>query len=296
MIGSTPARTGAARAALRPRSLLLALPFAIAALVSTEGARADDACGKAYEESQVARSESRLRAAQTELRECVRPECPEFVRTDCARWLSEVESALPSIVVTATSNGAEVEDVEVEFDGEVLSTRLDGKAVQVDPGRHVLRFTRKGEDSVTLEVTIREGERSRRIPVNFERRPPPPDSTLPAPAQVGPRYGFLPHVLLGVGVAGLAGFTTFALIGNKDRRDLEATCAPRCDDAPVDAVHRKYVMADASLAVGVLALAASGYLFWSSARDSTSATASPRVEAGVTLTSRGGSGVARWRF
>ncbi len=278
------------------RKGLLPLPFAIAAFAHSGLARADDACGKAYEESQVARTESRLRAAQIELRECIRPECPEFVRTDCARWLSEVDSALPSIVVSASSNDADVEDVRVEFDGEVLSDRLDGRALPVDPGRHTLRFTREGEDPVVLEVTIREGERSRRIPVEFKRRAPTPIPTAPAPAPVGPRYGVLPHVLLGVGVAGIAGFATFALLGNKDRHDLEKTCAPRCEDAPVDAVHRKYIMADASLAVGVLALAASGYLFWSSARESTAAQSSTHVEAGLALSPQGGAGVARWRF
>jgi hypothetical protein len=90
------------------------------------------------------------------------------------------------------------------------------------------------------------------------------------------------------------------LIGDGERRDLEEKCAPRCGDAPVDAVHTKYILADASLAIGVLALAGSGYLFWASGRSNASSSSSSNaargIEAGLTLTPRAGAGVARWRF
>jgi hypothetical protein len=241
-----------------------------------------------------------LRAAQSELHRCVRPECPEFIRTDCARWLSDVDSALPSIVVAATANGAEVADVTVKFDAEVLTTHLDGKAVLVDPGLHRLTFERNGEKPLTVEVTIREGEKNRPIHVQFERGIPALPPARPAPVETQRSYGVLPHVLLGVGALGVGGFAALALIGDGERRDLEEKCAPRCGDAPVDAVHTKYILADASLAIGVLALAGSGYLFWASGRSNASSSSSSNaargIEAGLTLTPRAGAGVARWRF
>lgn len=271
----------------------------LAVLLYCGAARAEEECAAAYEGSQVARSEGRLRAAQRELRSCTRASCPEFVRTDCARWLGEVESALPSVVLVAKSGGAEVEDVTVAFDDEQLLARLDGKAVPVDPGRHVLTFRRGAQPPVSLVVVIREGEKNR--PISVELAAPVPAAPPPPPAaDTAPRAGagVLPHVLLGVGALGVAGFATFGLLGMSDRNELEESCAPRCDDARVDAIGTKYLVADVSLTVGVLALAASGYLFWSS-RDQTSSPAArstAAVSGGVHLSPRGGGGVARWSF
>jgi hypothetical protein len=261
-------------------------------------ARAEDACAAAYEESQVARSEGRLRAAQRELSSCIHAECPEFIRTDCARWLSEVEAALPSLVLTVNEHGVEVADVAVEFDGELLLSRIEGRAVPVDPGRHVLTFRREGEKPASLAVVIREGEKNRRIVAEFATQTPAsaPPTSSPAPSQRRAEYGVWPHVLLGVGAAGVAGFATFGLLGVKAKHDLEQTCSPRCADGPIDAVHTKFVLADASLAVGVLALAASGYLFWSSSRAPKTAVLTGRLVAGLAITPQGSSGVARWSF
>jgi hypothetical protein len=211
--------------------------------------------------------------------------------------LSEVEAALPSIVVTATSNGAEVADVAVTFDGQPLLSRIDGRSVAVDPGRHVLAFTRDGEEPVSLEVVIREGEKNRAVLARFRDTAPAAPLKAPLPAAEPPRSrGVLPYVLAGVGVAGIAGFTTLGLIGVKDKHDLERSCAPRCADGPVDAVHTKFILADVSLAVGVLALAGSAYFYFSAPRPSTSAQAATHFAAGFTVTPRSGSAAARWSF
>jgi hypothetical protein len=218
-------------------------------------------CGAAYEEAQVARSESRLRDARDDLASCMRTECPEFVRNDCARWLNEVELALPSVVLVAKRGGTEIEDVRVSLDGAPWQEHIDGKAVVVDPGRHVLRFELAGRPAVEVEVIIHEVEKNRLIEATF------PDETSrkaavnapPAPAAEAPSR-VVPYALLGVGALGLAGFSSFALLGNADKHELERSCSPNCSLARVNALHTKYVIADVSLAVGSVALAVASYL------------------------------------
>ena len=229
-------------------------------------ARAEaNACGAAYEEAQVARSESRLRAARDHLATCMRAECPEFVRNDCARWLNEVELALPSIVLVAKSGAIELEDVQVSIDGAPLRDRIDGKAVTVDPGRHVLHFEAAGRAPVDVEVIVHEGDKNRMVEATFANNQP--KSAPRAPAEHAPAIQAhnrtLPYALFGVGMLGLAGFTTFALLGNSDKHGLESRCAPDCPNAEVSTLHTKYVVADVSLAIGAVAIGAASYLLLS---------------------------------
>ena len=62
------------------------------------------------------------------------------------------------------------------------------------------------------------------------------------------------------GVAGIAVFATFALLGKSDQRHLEATCSPSCNPADVDALRTKFLIADVALAAGVVSLGAATYL------------------------------------
>jgi hypothetical protein len=260
-------------------------------------ARADDVCASAYEESQVARSEGRLRAAQRELAACTRAECADFIRVDCARWLSEVEAALPTIVLRATDGGEDVTDVAVSLDSEPIASQLDGKAVAVDPGRHLLTFRRAGRAPVELSLMLREAEKGRPIVAELTKPPPAAERTAPAPPAHANGAGPWPWVLLGVGAAGVASFGVLGALGAEQRRDLERSCSPRCEQARIDEVRSKFLMADVSLAVGVLGLAGSGYLFWSSSRSGAGSSSPARPSAAsFWVSGQAVSGSARWSF
>ena len=256
-------------------------------LASSTLARAQSkTCGAAYEEAQVARSESRLRTARDDLASCMRAECPEFVRNDCARWLNEVELALPSIVLVAKSGATELEDVQVSFDGAPLRDRIDGKAVTVDPGRHVLRFEATARAAVEVEIIIREGDKNRVVEANFpstEPKPPAPRAVQGAPASEAPSR-VLPYALLGAGALGLAGFTSFALLGNSDKHELERTCSPDCTASQANAVHTKYVIADVSLAIGTVAIGAACYLLFAASGEPTKKSNSSSPTVGLVIT------------
>jgi len=68
------------------------------------------------------------------------------------------------------------------------------------------------------------------------------------------------YVLGAAGVAGMAMFATFALLGKSDQHHLESTCSPHCNPADVDALRTKFLIADLALAVGVVSLGAATYI------------------------------------
>ena len=233
---------------------------------SALGRTEPNACATAYEKGQESRSDGRLREAREEFQFCLQSNCSEFVRTDCGRWLGEVESSLPSLVLVATSAGREIEDAQVTLDGQPLVERLDGKAVIVDPGHHRLKFSYGHAEPVELELVIREGEKARQVKVDFpSARSTEAPSSRPHATEmtsVSKDRGWLPYALGGVGVLGLAGFALFGLEGKSEKSDRERTCAPECSDADVRSIRDKFHVADVSLGVGVLALGAASYFYF----------------------------------
>ena len=228
-------------------------------------ARADaDSCVNAYEGAQERRSEGRLVAARSLLVACAQESCPDFVAQDCRRWLDEVEAALPTVVFAVREGGRDVEQARVSRDGKVIATRLDGRAVTVDPGKQVFTFESPGRRRRSVELLIAEGEKSRVIAV--ELTPLPQAHPVLAEWQTPPapppgRDGRLPAWLGGLGVVGVAGFVSFGVAGWRQEVDLDRRCAPFCSSIERRSVSRKYVAADVSLGVGVASLAIAGYLY-----------------------------------
>lgn len=288
------------RALRRRRWGKVALGLALVVTAPARSVRAEGTCAAAYEESQVARSEGRLRAAQRELTSCTRAECAEFIRVDCARWLGEVEAAQPTVVLQAIDSGADIVDVNVTLDEQPLVELLDGKAVAVDPGRHTLVFRRAGHAPVEMPLVFREGEKNRAVIADFspKRATTPAAPAAPAPVTVAAeRRAIWPWILLGVGAAGVGAFGGLAVWGNAERHDLERSCSPRCSEDRIDGVRSKFLLADVSLGVGIAALAGSGYLFWRHASQESGPSPGARLDsARVAVTSRGAAGFVGWSF
>jgi hypothetical protein len=91
---------------------------------------------------------------------------------------------------------------------------------------------------------------------------PSPAPTPDRPPTAEPAEGIptLAIVFGAVGVAALGSFVYFAVDAKSDVDDLEDTCAPGCDQSDVDRASRKALIADISLGVGVVALAAAGWV------------------------------------
>lgn len=248
------------------------LQLVFAMLLWADLGRAEtNACASAYEQAQELRAEQHLRQAQRSLEACIEPSCPEFIRTECGRWLVEVEASLPTIVLSAKKSGSEASAVRVLCDGAPLVESLDGKAVPVDPGPHTLTFVADATRSVELKVVFREGEKNRIIEAELGETKVPTKRAAPAPA-VHPTQvlatnsgsSWLPYGFGGLGVLGVTGFAVLGVLGNRGLEDREARCAPSCTDADVSSVRTKYYLADLSLGVGIVSLGVAGYLFLSS--------------------------------
>jgi len=81
------------------------LAVAMLASLAHSPAFADEAnatkCSETYIRGQTLRNEHRLIEARETLRACVQSGCKVFVVRDCAAWLDQVQSSLPTVVPVA---------------------------------------------------------------------------------------------------------------------------------------------------------------------------------------------------
>lgn len=220
-------------------------------------------CASAYEQGQVQRKSGQLISARSTLQSCARDECPDFIRSDCATWYGEVQGEVPTLVFAARSQGQDLSDVQVSVAGRVLSTRVDGQVVELDPGEYDFDFRAPKLRELRQHFVIARGERNRLIQVELQ---PIAAAQAPVEAPVVVRQErslLLPGVFAGIGAAGVVGFAGLGAWGHSQENQLEGSCAPHCSDARVSAVRTKYLLADVSLGVGVASLALGAYFFFS---------------------------------
>ena len=272
-----------------------AVLFASLALAMVpELARADDmsACVQAYDASQRLRRSMHLLDAQHELRVCARQECPSIVRDDCVQWLSEVEKSLPSIVVAVkTTGGRDLTDVRVTLDGALWLEHLDGKAVDVDPGKHVLRAEWQNLPPVETTVLVREAEKGRIVSLVLSEEKRPVDGAPPALAPRTHRpIPMTVYVFGGLGAIATGSFAYFGLTGRSEVLSLERDCRPYCTQTEVDATQRKLVAADVSLGVALLSLGAATYFYVARPQRPVATAAVPPID----LSPLPGGALAQW--
>jgi len=133
--------------------------------VSRDGWADDEkqACVAAYEQGQFLKKEGKLRASREKLRTCARDVCPALVRNDCVTWLEQLERTVPSVVIEAKRDDADITAARVTLDGNVVATRLDGKAIELEPGEHAIRIEPEEGAPMDRTIVVREGEKNRVI-------------------------------------------------------------------------------------------------------------------------------------
>lgn len=248
---------------MRSSSRRWALGFAVAATFAPSVASAASpdthACIAAFDDGQRLRSDGKLRAAREKLLVCSQRECPGVLREDCAGVLREVEGAIPTIVLSASDReGRDLADVEVTLGGQPLASRLEGRAVSVDPGRLTLRFERKPWAPVTLEIVVGEGEKNRNVRVTLgpaAAREPVAPKDEPAREERSLAGWAVPIGLgiVGAGALAFAGATRIR-IGN-EADDLRTTCAPDCAQADRDRLSSDLATANVAFGVGLASVA-----------------------------------------
>jgi hypothetical protein len=244
---------------------LVAVTLILLGASSRAAGRDDDklTCVKASEQAQLERLHGKLRSARDQLLTCARDACPPLVRTDCGRWLTEIDASLPTVVISALdTNGHDVGNVRVEVDGAAFLDQVGGSAVPVDPGDHTFVFRHGSDPAVSQKVIIREGEKNRILAVRFGTTALPSAAVAPPGAEVGvtapearspiPIVGWS---LIAAGAIGLGLGAYFEITQVKDFNDLENTCGAKgqCMTSQVTPISNDRVYGAVSLAAGIAA-------------------------------------------
>jgi hypothetical protein len=269
-----------------------AVAFLLFATTWASSTRADDktTCTNAYVNGQTRRGEHKLIAARDELRTCARRECSSFMSgqlvKDCADWLTQVEASLPSVVLSAKdSSGAQVTDVTVSIDGSVIATKLDGRAIDVDPGSHIFAFEAPNAKRVAATAVVREGAKDQLIEVVVERTAPAlatkPERSNSSPQDAPPlnvgadvaadHRGAWPqpgetktvrsvspwtYAALGIGAAGIAAGSVLGVLALQTKSRLNGECQDNgCvpgSEGDIDALHKLSWGSNIGFGVGVL--------------------------------------------
>lgn len=237
-----------------------AAPAAITTATAPETASAAPKaeCVDQLDRAQSLQTARKLRDARASYVACSAATCPELVREDCSKSLVELDSAIPTVVFSARADGHDVTDARVLLDGEAVASALDGHAVTLDPGSHVVRFERAGGGVSEVRLVAREGEKNRSVAAAFVT------STAPEkPKAESGRFPILPVVLGGTGLLALGGSLYVRLNADSQADHFRSTCAPSCDQSSRDALSDKLVVANVALGVGIgfIALAAADWLF-----------------------------------
>jgi hypothetical protein len=264
------ARNRALRHRRRARSAHALLHVCLVALtlLATSAARADrETCIAAHEEAQVMRMRGRYSAAREQLLICAQAGCPQLISSDCIALMSEVEASLSTVVFAVSdAHGQDLIDVRVLSDGKLLSQRLDGRAIAIDPGVHELAFEAPGYARATHKVTVVEAQKRRLIQVQLVL-----DAGAAARPQAHPRDSeselvrrryLASYVLWGGAAAALGAGIALGVLGKKELDRLEESCGGVCSKRDVSPGKRLYIGADVAFALaGGMTVAATWLYF-----------------------------------
>lgn len=253
----------------RKRRARASIAVIAASLVTIGNARAADKdCMTSASEGQDARDQGHLVEARAHFQRCAQAECPAPIPTYCTDWLKEVERKIPSLVVRVVDgNDGDLTDATVFLDERAVP--LDGRSVELDPGKHRLRVSRSGSKSSESELIAAQGEKDRRVLVRLASDAPlvtpavPPSAKLadPSPPSSSSRVPTASWIAWGIGAVGLLSFSAFGLKARLDYDSYASTCDNHCSISDRDSVSRTVTAADVSLVVGLVG-AGVGTLLW----------------------------------
>lgn len=254
------------------RSVFAAAFLAVVAIESAALADEREQCANNAEQAQSLRDEGKYRRAREAMLVCARDVCPGPIKSDCGKWLSDLDRDAPTVVFGARdAKGSDVIDVKVTMDGAtVLQERLDGKPILVDSGEHTFKFEAKDGSVKEERVLLRTAEKARPITASFPAATVATTTTTTTKDSGGGDRSWIVPVAVagGVGVLGLGLFAGFGISGESAVDDLQ-TCKPNCKEDDVSSARTKLIIADVALGVGVVAIGVGAYFFFTRPKEST---------------------------
>lgn len=136
--------------------------------IAQAGELSKEECVDAHGRGQDAKEQGKLTLARKLFLTCAQSSCPQLVSNDCARFADDLGRMQPSVSLSARDgSGNDLPDTSVYIDDALIATRLDdGRPHDVDPGKHVIKFTNQGKDQV-VTIVIGAGEQGRAVAVTF---------------------------------------------------------------------------------------------------------------------------------
>jgi hypothetical protein len=256
-----------------PAALALTAALALGLVATTSEAAPREECMDAHGRAQDLRDRGQLARARQTFLTCAQSSCPSLVQQDCARYSEELAQMVPTVTFGARdANAADLPVTTVYVDDVLITSRLDdGRAYELDPGKHVVRYVHDGKET-TLKVVLNQGERGRLLVATFvdrtaaKRDVKEPAETTEPPATETKRSA-LPLVVAGVGAAAaVAGGVLFGL-GSGSVPDSCSMSTKECSAPPGDPAYAKAAsgvqLANTGIAVGISgAITLIGGLVW----------------------------------
>ncbi len=185
-------------------------------------------CLASNERSIQLRSDHKLRDARAELMQCATAACPAEVRGECERRLNAVVGEIPTVVLGAKDRrGNDLVDVRAFIDGALVTPKLDGTPLELDPGPHVFRFEATAQPAVEKQVVVREGEKDRAIRVTIGK----PEPAATAVSRRDPTMRTAGVALASVGLAGIVVGSVFGGLASSAWSRSQEKCSTKgCTD------------------------------------------------------------------
>lgn len=236
--------------------LLAAASLAVSTVLSGTAALADDkaACLQAASQGQTLRDAHKLVEAREQFQTCARQGCPAVVRRDCANWFDAVGADLPTVIVSAKDGaGKDLVDVRVVVDGRVLTTKLNGEAVPMNPGVHAFHWELADGTSADRQVPVTEGHTNQTVEAVLQSpsAPPPPETSAARSSSGSPgAWKVAGFVLGGVGIVGLAVGAVFGVMAVSDKGSAHCDANGYCDPGPLADARSAATVSTIAVAIG----------------------------------------------
>jgi hypothetical protein len=219
-----------------------------------------EACVNHHTEAQELRMAGKLLESRVALRQCAAEQCPALLQRDCVGWIDQLEAQIPSLTFRVTVDGQSRTEGQLYVDDRLRPELASGKAIELDPGKHRVRFVLEGVSPYEEEVISSEGERYRMLEVAlFSMATPTRAETQRAETHRPVPLGT--YVLGGVAVAAAVSGGIWGAASLSLRHELEDTCAPACPERRVDELRQRALITDLSWGVSALALVGATTLF-----------------------------------
>lgn len=224
-----------------------------------------EACLAAHLSGQELRHKAKLLESREQFRQCARQECPSAIARDCVDWLGQYERQIPSVAVRVTADGAGRPDARVLVDGAPVEN-LTGKAIELNPGEHVIRVELPPFEPFETKLLISEGDQFRVVDAQFATpRPIAPSTPQPlperAPVAMERPVPMLSYVFGAVSLAAAGTGAGFGLSSWSLRNKAEKTCAPECSPKGVEVLKQRALIADISFGVSIASAIATVTLY-----------------------------------